>query len=160
MINVTLIVLGKLKEKYLKAACDEYIKRLSTLCKLNIVELYPVPLPENPSELQIKQALENEAKDILSKISKNSKLVTMCIEGKQMPSKNFSKFFDESALSGFGSITFVIGSSYGLSEEIKKKSDMKLSMSEMTFPHQLARVMLLEQIYRALMISQKRKYDK
>lgn len=160
MINITLIVLGKLKEKYLTMACDEYIKRLSALCKLNIIELSPVSLPDNPNDTQIEQALENEAKDISSKIPKNSKIVTMCIEGKGMSSKKFSEYFDNLALLGNSNITFIIGSSYGLSSKIKNMSDLKLSMSEMTFPHQLARVMLLEQIYRALMISSGRKYDK
>ncbi|MBQ6625079.1 MAG: 23S rRNA (pseudouridine(1915)-N(3))-methyltransferase RlmH [Clostridia bacterium] len=160
MINITLIVLGKLKEKYLTMACDEYIKRLSALCKLNIIELSPVSLPDNPNETQIEQALENESKDISSKIPKNSKIVTMCIEGKGMSSKKFSEYFDNLALLGNSNITFIIGSSYGLSSKIKNMSDLKLSMSEMTFPHQLARVMLLEQIYRALMISSGRKYDK
>ena len=160
MINITLIVLGKLKEKYLTMACDEYIKRLSALCKLNIIELSPVSLPDNPNDTQIEQALENESKDISSKIPKNSKIVTMCIEGKGMSSKKFSEYFDNLALLGNSNITFIIGSSYGLSSKIKNMSDLKLSMSEMTFPHQLARVMLLEQIYRALMISSGRKYDK
>lgn len=160
MINITLIVLGKLKEKYLTLACEEYIKRLFTLCKLNISELSPVSLPDNPNKTQIQQALEVEAKDIIAKIPKNSKIVSMCIEGKSMSSKEFSDFFDNMALSGESNITFIIGSSYGLSDKIKNMSDLKLSMSKMTFPHQLARVMLLEQIYRAMMISYGRKYDK
>ena len=160
MINVTLIVLGKLKEAYLKSACDEYLKRLSSLCKINVTELSPARLPDDPSPAEIERALESEKTLILSKIPKNSKVVSMCIEGKQMPSKKFSAFFDETAVTGQGNITFISGSSYGLSQEIKNISDIKLSMSEMTFPHQLARVMLLEQIYRALMISAKRKYDK
>ena len=160
MINITLIVLGKLKEKYLTMACDEYIKRLGGLCKFKTVELTPVSLPDNASEAQIASALDKEAKDIISKIPKGAKVIPMCIEGKQMSSKRFSEFFESSAVSGSGEFVFIIGSSYGLSEEIKKLSDTKLSMSEMTFPHQLARVMLLEQIYRALMISAGRKYDK
>ena len=117
-------------------------------------------ISDNPNETQIEQALENESKDISSKIPKNSKIVTMCIEGKGMSSKKFSEYFDNLALLGNSNITFIIGSSYGLSSKIKNMSDLKLSMSEMTFPHQLARVMLLEQIYRALMISSGRKYDK
>lgn len=160
MININLIVLGKLKETYLRSACDEYLKRLTSLCKMNVIELTPSHLPESPSPSQIAQALENEKTQIMAKIPKNSKIVTLCIEGKQMSSKQFSSFFDDTAVSGQGNVTFIIGSSYGLSEELKKNSDMKMSMSEMTFPHQLARVMLLEQIYRALMISAKRKYDK
>lgn len=160
MINVNLIVLGKLKENYLRSACDEYLKRLTSLCKMNVIELSAAHLPDSPSRSQIDQALESEKNQILSKIPKNSKIVTLCIEGKQMSSQKFSAFFDDAAVSGQGNVTFIIGSSYGLSEQLKNKSDLKMSMSEMTFPHQLARVMLLEQIYRALMISSKRKYDK
>ena len=160
MINVTLIVLGKLKENYLRSACDEYLKRLTSLCKVNVIELSPARLPDSPSPSQIAQALESEKSQILAKIPKNSKVVAMCIEGRHMTSKQFSSFFDDTAVAGHGSVTFIIGSSYGLSEELKNMSDLRLSMSEMTFPHQLARVMLLEQIYRALMISSKRKYDK
>ena len=160
MICVNLIVLGKLKESYLRSACDEYLKRLTSLCKVNVVELSPARLPDSPSQSQIDQALESEKTQIMAKIPKNSKVVSLCIEGKQMSSKQFSSFFDETAVSGQGNVTFIIGSSYGLSQEIKNISDLKMSMSAMTFPHQLARVMLLEQIYRALMISAKRKYDK
>lgn len=160
MIGVTIIALGKLKEKYLRDACDEYIKRLSVLCKLKIVELEPVKLPDNASQAEIDKALEKESKEILSRVASNSKIVAMCIEGKQMPSEKLSRFFEETAVSGCGDITFVIGSSYGLSNELKKRADVRLSMSEMTFPHQLARVMLLEQVYRAFMISNSSKYHK
>ncbi|MBE6784080.1 MAG: 23S rRNA (pseudouridine(1915)-N(3))-methyltransferase RlmH [Ruminococcaceae bacterium] len=160
MIGVTIIALGKLKEKYLRDACDEYIKRLSALCKLKIVELEPVRLSDNASQTEIDKALDKEAKEILSRVSSNSKVIAMCIEGKQMPSEKLSSFFEETAVSGCGDITFVIGSSYGMSNEVKKRADVRLSMSEMTFPHQLARVMLLEQIYRAFMISNSSKYHK
>lgn len=160
MININLIVLGKLKEKFWKMACDEYCKRMSSLCKINITELIPSPLPDNPSDAQIKKALENEAKEIVSKIPRGSKSVAMCIEGLEMSSKQLSNFFNDSAVCSEGNITFIIGSSYGLDESVKNKCNSKLSMSKMTFPHQLARVMLLEQIYRALMISSNRKYDK
>lgn len=160
LIGITLIVLGKLKENYLRCACDEYLKRLTSLCKMNVIELSPARLPDDPTQAEVEKALDAEKNLILSKIPKNSKVVSLCIEGKQMSSKKFSAFFDETAVLGQGSVVFIIGSSYGLSEEIKAKSDLRMSMSEMTFPHQLARVMLLEQIYRALMISSKRKYDK
>ncbi len=160
MLGVTIIALGKLKEKYLRDACDEYKKRLSTLCKLKVAELEPVKLPDNPSAVEIEKALDREAKEILSKIPSNAKIVAMCIEGKQMPSEKLSSFFEETAVSGCGEIVFIIGSSYGLSEEVKKKASLRLSMSQMTFPHQLARVMLLEQIYRGFMISNSSKYHK
>lgn len=160
MIGVTLITLGKLKEKYLRDACDEYIKRLGTLCKLKIFELDPVKLGDNASPAEIDKALEREGKEILSKIPNGAKIVAMCIEGKQMPSERLSRFFEEAALSGQGEIVFIIGSSFGLADGVKKRADLRLSMSEMTFPHQLARVMLLEQIYRAFMISNSSKYHK
>ncbi len=160
MLGITVIAEGRLKEKYLKDACDEYKKRLSTLCRLKITELEPVKLGDNPSSAEIEKALKKEAKDILSKVPQGSKLVAMCIEGKQMPSEKLSRFFESTAVSGCGEITFVIGSSYGLDESIKKKAELKLSMSEMTFPHQLARVMLLEQVYRGFMISNSSKYHK
>lgn len=160
MLGITIIALGKLKEKYLRDACDEYKKRLSTLCKLKIIELEPVKLPDNASDAEISKALEKESKEIDSKIPSGSKVVAMCIEGKQMPSEKLSTFFEQTAVSGWGEITFVIGSSYGLDESVKKRADVRLSMSEMTFPHQLARVMLLEQIYRAFSIAAGGKYHK
>lgn len=160
MLNVTLIVLGKLKEKFLTMASDEYVKRLGGMCKINIIELSQSPLPENPSPALIKQALDKEASEIISKIPKNAEVVSLCVEGRQMTSSQFSRFFDETALKGINDIVFIIGSSYGLSDTVKKMSRLRLSMSEMTFPHHLARIMLLEQIYRAFMISLGRKYDK
>lgn len=160
MLAVTVIALGKLKEKYLRDACDEYIKRLTTLSKLKIYELEPVKLPENVSSAEIDKALKKEAVMILSKIPSSAKVVAMCIEGKQMSSEKLSKFFENTSVSGCGEIVFIIGSSFGLDEEVKKRADVRLSMSEMTFPHQLARVMLLEQIYRAFMISNSSKYHK
>ncbi len=160
MLGVTVIALGRLKEKYLREACGEYIKRLGTLCRLKIFELDPVKTGDNPSQSEIDKALEKESKDILSKIPQSAKVVAMCIEGKQMSSEKLSRFFENTAVSGQGEIVFIIGSSYGLAESVKKRADVRLSMSEMTFPHQLARVMLLEQIYRAFMISNSSKYHK
>lgn len=160
MLGVTVIALGKLKEKYLRDACDEYIKRLGTLCKLKIHELDPVKLGDNASQAEIDKALEKESKDIFLKIPQGAKVIAMCIEGKQMPSEKLSKFFETTAVSGCGEIVFIIGSSFGLDESVKRRADVRLSMSEMTFPHQLARVMLLEQIYRAFMISNSSKYHK
>ncbi len=160
MLNVTIICLGKLKEKYLTEACAEYTKRLTSFCKHTIIELNPEPLPQDPSEAQIKDALDLEGKKILSEIPKGSYVYAMCIEGKQRSSEELSKELQELAVQGRSSITFIIGSSHGLSEEVKRRADAKLSMSRMTFPHQLARVMLLEQIYRAFQISSGGKYHK
>ncbi|MBP9988202.1 MAG: 23S rRNA (pseudouridine(1915)-N(3))-methyltransferase RlmH [Ruminococcus sp.] len=160
MINVTIICEAKLKEKYLRDACDEYIKRLSALCKLKIIELSPKKLSDNPSDNEIKNALEAEGKEIAAKIPKGAKIYAMCIEGKQFTSEEIAKQFSDSALNSESNIVFIIGSSFGLSEEIKKSASIKLSMSKMTFPHQLARVMLLEQIYRAFTINSGIKYHK
>lgn len=160
MQNVTVICLGKIKEKYLRDACDEYLKRLKAFCKLNLVELSPCRIAENPSDAEIESALESEAKEIIAKIPNGAKVFAMCIEGKQMPSEKLSQQLSSAAVQGFNNIVFIIGSSHGLSETVKKRADFKLSMSKMTFPHQLARVMLLEQIYRAYQISHGGKYHK
>ena len=160
MINVQLIVLGKLKEKYMKDFAIEYEKRLSGYCKLTVTELEPIKLSDNPSEQEIKNALNKETQMIKAKIPKNSYVFSMCIEGKQMSSEELSKKLEDIALSGKNNITFIIGSSFGLSNEIKQMSDYKFSMSKMTFPHKLARIMLTEQIYRAMSITNNGKYHK
>lgn len=160
MINIQLIVLGKLKEKYMKDFSAEYEKRLSGYCKLTVTELEPVKLSDNPSEQEIRNALDKETQLIKSKITKNSYVFSMCIEGKQMSSEELSRKIEDIALSGKNNITFIIGSSFGLSPEIKQMSDYRFSMSKMTFPHKLARIMLTEQIYRALSITNNAKYHK
>ena len=160
MLNITIIAVGKLKEQYLRDASAEYQKRLSTLCKLNIVEINPEKLSDNPSAKEIENALNNEAKKIIEKIPKGAKVYSMCIEGKQRTSEELSKEIDNLALEGASNIVFIIGGSFGLSDEVKKLSAYRLSMSKMTFPHQIARIMLLEQIYRATQISIGTKYHK
>ena len=160
MIGITVICEGKLKEKYLRDACDEYKKRLSAYCRLNIIELTPHRISDNPSDGEIFNALEIEGREILSKIPNGSTVYAMCIEGKQMPSRVLAKRLEECPLQGYSNAVFIIGGSYGLSDEVKKRADFRLSMSEMTFPHQLARIMLLEQIYRAFQISSGGKYHK
>ena len=160
MIGITIICEAKLKEKYLRDANDEYVKRLGAYCKLNIIELNPVRLSDSPSIKEITNALNTEGKEILSKIPNGSKVFSMCIEGKQLSSERLAREIDNCGIQGFGNVTFIIGSSYGLSDEVKKCSDLRLSMSEMTFPHQLARIMLLEQIYRAFRINNGGKYHK
>ena len=160
MINVNIICIGRLKEKYLRDACDEYSKRLSGFCKLNIIELNAKKLPDNPTLNEIKNALNAEGKEIISKIPSGSYVYTMCIEGSQLPSERLAGELNSLALRGKSSISFIIGGSFGLSDEVKSMSDYKLSMSKMTFPHQLARVMLLEQIYRAFQINSGGKYHK
>ena len=160
MINLTVICIGKLKEQYLRDACDEYIMRLSAFCKVNLIELSPERLSDNPSQKEIEAALKNEGRAIIEKIPQGAYVYTMCIEGKQFSSQEFSRQLDEIAVSGKSQAVFVIGGSFGLSDEVKEKSNAKLSMSKMTFPHQLARVMLLEQLYRASQISIGSKYHK
>lgn len=160
MIGITVICEGKLKEKYLRDALDEYKKRLSAYCKLNIIELQPHRIPDNPSDSEIANALELEGKEILSKIPNGAKVYSMCIEGKQLSSEELSYQIDDSGINGYNNITFIIGGSYGLSDAVKKATHFRLSMSKMTFPHQLARVMLLEQIYRSFQISTGGKYHK
>lgn len=160
MINITIICIGKLKEQYLRDACAEYSKRLSAYCKLKVVELSPKALPENPSDAQIVNALKDEGDRITQKVPSGSTIYTMCIEGKQRTSEELSKELEKIAVDGASNITFIIGGSFGLSDEVKQKSSQKLSMSKMTFPHQLARVMLLEQVYRAFQISNRGKYHK
>lgn len=160
MLNITIIAVGKLKEQYLRDASAEYQKRLSTLCKLNIVEITPEKLSDNPSAKEIENALNSEAKKIIEKIPKGAKVYSMCIEGKQRTSEELSHEIDNLALEGVSNIVFIIGGSFGLSDEVKKLSAYRLSMSKMTFPHQIARIMLLEQIYRATQISIGTKYHK
>ena len=160
MQTVNIICLGRLKESYLRDACKEYEKRLKGYCTLKITELEPILLPGEPSEKQIANALEKEADMIEKKLAANALTVAMCIEGSQMSSEQLAKQFETDAVSGTGSLSFIIGGSFGLSDEVKKRADLKLSMSKMTFPHQLARVMLLEQIYRAFQINSGGKYHK
>lgn len=161
MLNVNLITVGKLKERYLRDACAEYQKRLQAFCKLNIVELNESRLPDSPSEKEIKTALSNEGKAMMSLLSGNSCYnITMCIEGKQLSSVKFAEKLEKISVDGKSTVNIVIGSSFGIADEIKAMSDFKLSMSEMTFPHQLARVMLLEQLYRAFQINSGGKYHK
>lgn len=160
MLGVTVIALGKLKEKYLKDAVEEYKKRLSAAVKLNIIELSPAPLPQSPSKKEIENALAAEASSIKAKVPSGAYKITLCIEGKMLSSEGMAEIFESMPLSGKSEIVFIIGSSFGLDESIKKESDLRLSMSAMTFPHQLARVMLLEQIYRATQINSGGKYHK
>ena len=159
MLEVTVICIGKLKEKYLRDASDEYIKRLSRYCKLEITELEPIRLSENPSKSEINAALEKEAVLIEKKIPKGTMLVALCIEGVQITSEQLSRTVEKAEMHS-GGITFVIGSSFGLAERVKQSADICMSFSRMTFPHQLFRIMLLEQIYRAFKIEEGGAYHK
>ncbi|MDQ0151274.1 23S rRNA (pseudouridine(1915)-N(3))-methyltransferase RlmH [Eubacterium multiforme] len=159
-MNITLITVGKLKEKYLKQAIDEYSKRLSRYCKLEIIELPDEKTPDNASENEEKQIKEKEGRGILSKIKDNSYVVAMDLKGKQITSEEFSVFIDRCGITGNSNIVFVIGGSLGLSEDVLRRANYKLCFSKMTFPHQLFRVMLLEQVYRAFRIMKGEPYHK
>lgn len=159
-MNVILLCVGKLKEDYLKEACDEYEKRLGGFCSFTVQSVDAEKLSDDPSEAEINAALTKEGQKLLKKIPPNAYVVAMCIEGRQKSSEEFAKTIDDAALHGFGTIVFIIGSSCGLGDNVKNISHARLSMSKMTFPHQLARVMLMEQIYRAYTIINNRKYHK
>lgn len=159
MIKCKIIALGSLKEKFFKEASGEYIKRLSRFCDLDICEIEPQKLPEKPSLGEIENALKKEAEQINKKIPQNSLVISLCVEGKQMSSEKLAEKIKEVFDIGKG-LCFIIGSSHGLAEEVKKNSDLRLSFSEMTFPHKLFRVMLLEQIYRGFMINAGSEYHK
>ena len=160
MQKVTLICVGKLKEKFYAQATAEYAKRLSRFCKLEIVELPESRLSDSPSPAEISQALTAEAALIEAKLPKASALVAMCIEGEELSSPQLAEKMCQFAVSGVSNLTFLIGGSVGLFPAIKAQADFRLSMSPMTFPHHLARVMLLEQIYRAYQINAGTKYHK
>ena len=157
-MNIKLIVIGKLKEDYLRSACAEYIKRLGRYCTFELHELDECRLSDNPSEKEISAALRKEAEQI--KRYASGYIVPMCIEGKQLGSPELAEKLSAAGVAGNSTVTFIIGSSFGLDPEIKAMGSLKLSMSKMTFPHQLARVMLLEQIYRAFQINSGGKYHK
>jgi 23S rRNA (pseudouridine1915-N3)-methyltransferase len=160
MFDITLIAMGKLKEKFYLSAADEYEKRLKAYCQFKILELPEVRLSENPSPGEISAALEKEADTILSKIPKGAWFCTLTPEGKLLSSEALAQKMQEVKLSGKSSACFLIGSSFGMSPRLKEMADLKLSMSPMTFPHHLARVMVLEQLYRAEAIQAGSKYHK
>ncbi|MEE0929542.1 MAG: 23S rRNA (pseudouridine(1915)-N(3))-methyltransferase RlmH [Acutalibacteraceae bacterium] len=160
MLNINIICVGKLKEKYWTQAVAEYEKRLRTFCKFKITEVDEEKISDNPNSSQIETTLEKEGKRILKAVGKGAEIIALCIEGKSVSSPQLAQIFNSIAVKGKSEIDFIIGGSWGLSDEVKKIADIKLSMSEMTFPHQLARVMLCEQIYRGFQISSGGKYHK
>ncbi len=160
MLSVHLICVGKLKEKFYLEASAEYQKRLAGYCSFTLTELSEERLPANPSTAQIEAALEREGAAIRGKIPPNSRLVCLCVEGKSKSSPELARLVADFAQSGQRHLVFVIGGSYGLSEGLKKEAWLRLSMSPMTFPHHLARVMVLEQLYRAFKINEGSSYHK
>ncbi len=158
-MNITVICIGKLKEKYLKEAVSEYSKRLSRFVKLDIAELPDCKIPENASPAQERAVLDKEGEKILSRIKPDSYTVAMCIEGKQLSSTEFAGELNQISMVS-GNITFIIGGSLGLSDDVKKRADMHLSFGRITLPHQLMRVILLEQVYRGYKINNHEAYHK
>lgn len=159
-MNITVISVGKLKEKYLKQAIDEYSKRLTRYCKIDIIELPDEKTPDNASEKEELMIKEKEGKAILSKIKDNAYVVAMDLKGKQITSEELASFISNCGVMGNSNIVFVIGGSLGLSDEVIKRANYKLCFSKMTFPHQLFRVMLLEQVYRGFRIINNEPYHK
>ena len=160
MQRVTVLCVGKLKEKFYLEAAAEYVKRLQRFCKLELVELPESRLPESPSPAEVQRALAAEAVAIRERLPKGGAVIALCIEGKPWSSVELSRRMEELAVAGKTQLTFLIGGSVGLDESLKQQADWRLSMSPMTFPHHLARIMLLEQIYRAYQISAGTKYHK
>ena len=159
-MRINVVCVGKIKEKFYTQAVEEYSKRLSRYCKLDIVELADEKTPDNASEKEELQIKDKEGQLILSKIKDNMFVVAMDLNAKQMTSEEFSKFIETQGVMGNSNITFVIGGSLGLSQDVIKRANYKVCFSKMTFPHQLFRVMLLEQVYRSFRIMKNEPYHK
>ena len=160
MLKITILCVGKLKEKHYSLACQEYLKRLSAYASVSVTELPELPMGDAASQAQIDGALAREAEEIIKKIPKGAYVIPMCVEGELLSSEDLAGRISKIQVQGVSSICFLIGGSNGLSDTVKKLGGMKLSMSRMTFPHHLARVMLLEQVYRAFQIIQGGSYHK
>ncbi|MYL34468.1 23S rRNA (pseudouridine(1915)-N(3))-methyltransferase RlmH [Pontibacillus yanchengensis] len=159
-MKISIISVGKLKEKYLKQGIDEYIKRMGPYAKVDIQEVSDEKAPENLSEAQMEEVKQKEGERILSKIGADTYVITLEIEGKKITSEKLAEQLDQLATYGNSKIAFVIGGSLGISEGVQKRSDFALSFSKMTFPHQMMRLMLLEQVYRAFRIMRGEPYHK
>ena len=159
-MKISIIAVGKIKETYLKDAIGEYLKRLSAFANVQIIEILDVQCPENLSEAQKNIVLQKEGEKILSQIPPKSFVYALAIDGKKLSSEKFSENIQNNMTNGASHITFIIGGSLGLSNEILQRSDFRLSFSDMTFPHQLMRVILLEQVYRSFKIIEGSPYHK
>ena len=159
-MRINIVCVGKIKEKYLKLGIDEFKKRLSKYCKLEIIELEDEKAPENLSDKEMLMIKEKEGKKLLSKIKDNSYVIALAIDGKNLSSEELAETINKLGVRGISNITFVIGGSLGLSDEVLSRADYKLSFSKMTFPHQLMRLILLEQVYRAYRINNGEPYHK
>lgn len=160
MQRVTVLCVGKLKEKFYIDAAAEYVKRLQRHCKLELIELPEQRLPDDPSPAEIQKALRTEGDAIREKLPKGGAVIALCVEGRPCSSQELSRRMAEFGVQGKTQLTFLIGGSVGLDEDLKRQADWRLSMSPMTFPHHMARIMLLEQIYRAYQIAGGTKYHK
>ena len=159
-MNINIIAVGKLKEKFWMAAADEYVKRLSRFAKITVTEISDRKIPENASEKEEQQVIECEGEQILEKIKDGKFVFALCVEGEKTDSVKFAKKIERLAVLGKSDLVFVIGGSLGLSEAVKKRADFRLSFSDMTFPHQLMRIILLEQLYRGFKIINNETYHK
>jgi 23S rRNA (pseudouridine1915-N3)-methyltransferase len=159
-VNISIISVGKLKEKYLRQGIDEYIKRLSSYAKVEIIEVPDEKAPENLSEQEMEQVKQKEGERILAKISEDTYVIALAIEGKMKSSEELAESLDKLATYGKSKIAFVIGGSLGLSKQVMQRANEALSFSKMTFPHQLMRLILLEQVYRAFRINRGEPYHK
>jgi 23S rRNA (pseudouridine1915-N3)-methyltransferase len=159
-VNISIITVGKLKEKYLRQGIEEYLKRLTAYAKVDVIEVSDEKAPEELSELEMVQVKQKEGERILAKISQDTYVIALAIQGKLRTSEELADTMDKLATYGKSKIAFVIGGSLGLSEEVIKRSDEQLSFSRMTFPHQLMRLILVEQIYRAFRINRNEPYHK
>ncbi|OEH93084.1 23S rRNA (pseudouridine(1915)-N(3))-methyltransferase RlmH [Bacillus solimangrovi] len=159
-MNITLLTVGKLKEKYLKNGINEFLKRLQPYAKVEVIEVPDEKAPEQLSESEMQQVKEKEGERLLSKISSDTYVIALVIEGKMLTSEQLAKQLDQLATYGKSKIAFVIGGSLGLSDDVMKRADMSLSFSKMTFPHQMMKLILLEQVYRAFRINRGEPYHK
>ena len=160
MLNIKFICVGKLRERFYIDAFNEYARRLSAYCKFECAELNETKLGDKPSDKEIENALVRESADIEKAIPKDAYVIAMCVGAKQLKSEELAQKINSLALSGRGKICFIIGGSFGMAESVKQRADMRLGMSEMTFPHHLARVMLTDQIYRSFKIIEGSRYHK
>ena len=160
MLKIRIIAMGKLTEAYTKEAAGEIVKRMGKAIQVTVIEPKPENLPMNPTDGEIAKALDKEADKILAEIPARAAVCAMCVEGKQLSSEEFADYLEKQASAGMSEVCFIIGSSHGLSDRVKQRANLRLSVSKMTFPHELFRVMLLEQIYRAGEIMNGSRYHK
>lgn len=159
-MNITIVAVGKIKEKYLTGGMEEYSKRLRAYCRLNITEVTDRQAPESLSPAQLEEVLNQEGQDILKAVKGGNHVIALDLRGEKMSSEEMAKYMDGLAVTGSSSVTFIIGGSNGLSREVLQRADLRLSFSDMTFPHQMMRLILLEQIYRWFKISRGEPYHK